>query len=790
MRVDPAPTQQPAFGRGWLLSLLSSLALLGAQPAPGSAANVSWVNPAGGSASTASNWSPAIAPGPDEVTSFAINASYNVSWAAPADTITGFQTSVGRSRHTFLNPLRTRSAAFIDAESTTVLSGTVRATYWDIGYTNSSRLLAVGRAILEARDSLGTSSFGHYQASSVFLGGGARFTSNGAVQLGFAPGTACTLTVLGFGGVPRVYSALQTQSALGASTRGDVAVGVQGSAQVRLSNGGYASVAGDLVLGQTVNGIGHLHLINTSTALANPRLTVKGTTQIGVPNALTAGYGNLEVTHGTAELQGPVYLTNGRVTVRNGSSLTLKSLEMQPTASIAAVFRSIGPVTVATIDSTIMNDQNDPGFFSALVEVDSGGTLHVNGSGTHKLGPSGELRLWRGSFMDSPGEFEVRGLATIQASTLAASRLHLSRTGSDFGQLQLFDGVRVRARVLIDAGTYAWVQGGAATLGDSLADDGFVSRGLVMVGGHTLEVYDRNGAELGNLSFANAAGVLRLPQGGTTGRGDHLSGPLRIEGAYTNRGLVYAGSGVVQVAGVMTQDGGATLGPGFLDVLGGARLRARDSIAAQIRLAGALETGDLPARLQALDGLVVNSPLASMRLRIGQADTIAVTGSATIGGTLELRTWGPAPAVGSVYRVLTATSGVIGTFSSVTVNGLPAAGLVTVTYEPNAVKVTVVGTITVDVAVNPEPDHVRLAASGDLRAPVLMLDLPRAAMVRLSLFDVLGRRVAVLADGTLEGGRHQFPVPVSLPGGAYFTRATVTAAEGVVTRTARFVLLH
>lgn len=774
-----------------LLLALSCMVFAGAAR-PGLAANLNWINAAGGAATTAGNWSPAVVPGTGDAVGFGLGGGYTVTWQAPSDSLLAFAATAGRSRHNFLSPMRLAVNGYVNAESLTVLSGTIRGRAWMIGQSTPTNLHAGALVLIDARDSLSTSTFGHSTRARLNLTAGARFVSQGAIDMAFSAGSICTVTVTGFTGIPRSYSALNTLGTLGTPARGNVSVGVGGSAQLRLVNGGRSSIAGDLILARTVNGYGHVHLIRTPSGLANPSLIVRGETIIGVTDAsLSSGSGKIEVTDGSATLQGPVRIHAGMIQVRNGSSLTAKSLEFEQAQSFGASFRVSGAGSVATIDSTITNETNLVGLINSGVSVDSGATLFVNGTGVSTIGPSAMLSIGRDSKLNAVGELAVRGGASFSDGTVTASRFRMRDTGADWCLLDLYGDTRIRARVLLDAGSHTWVNTGTSTLGDSLADDGFVSNAAMTVGDHTLVVYDRNGADLGSLYFS-AGGVLRLPQGGTTGPGKVLYGAARIEGTHRNEGTVYAAGGAIQLAGTMTQDGGKTFGPGYVDVLSGARLRARDSVTAQIRLYGELETGERPARLFAGNGLSVNSPSASIRLRIGQPDTIVVSGGAALAGALNLRTWGPAPAVGSVYRVITATAGVTGTFSTVTVNGVPAAGLVTVTYEPDAVKVTVVGNITVSVDRAPvEPSGIRFAATGGVGTPALALELPAPATVRVAMFDVMGRQIAIVADGARLAGSHRLTVPAtSVPNGVFFARAVVTTADGTRTLTTRFVRLR
>ncbi|MEM1042683.1 MAG: T9SS type A sorting domain-containing protein [Bacteroidota bacterium] len=63
------------------------------------------------------------------------------------------------------------------------------------------------------------------------------------------------------------------------------------------------------------------------------------------------------------------------------------------------------------------------------------------------------------------------------------------------------------------------------------------------------------------------------------------------------------------------------------------------------------------------------------------------------------------------------------------------------------------------------------------------LTLPTAAEVSVTVFDVLGRRVSVLADGRLETGQHRMDFDASvLPSGVYLVRATVNDRRALTQR--------
>ena len=65
----------------------------------------------------------------------------------------------------------------------------------------------------------------------------------------------------------------------------------------------------------------------------------------------------------------------------------------------------------------------------------------------------------------------------------------------------------------------------------------------------------------------------------------------------------------------------------------------------------------------------------------------------------------------------------------------------------------------------------RIAPHPVLGTAHIRFDVPRSASIRLSVYDMLGREVAVLADGPWESGTHQLDWrdPSASPG-LYFVR--------------------
>jgi hypothetical protein len=95
--------------------------------------------------------------------------------------------------------------------------------------------------------------------------------------------------------------------------------------------------------------------------------------------------------------------------------------------------------------------------------------------------------------------------------------------------------------------------------------------------------------------------------------------------------------------------------------------------------------------------------------------------------------------------------------------------------------------VTTDVPVGPgEELALSVAPNPSPGGAMLRFRLPAAARVRLAAFDVTGREVARLADGSLPAGEHFVPVSDERwPAGVYLYRLTVNG----VTHSARGVRL-
>lgn len=166
-------------------------------------------------------------------------------------------------------------------------------------------------------------------------------------------------------------------------------------------------------------------------------------------------------------------------------------------------------------------------------------------------------------------------------------------------------------------------------------------------------------------------------------------------------------------------------------------------------------------------------------------DVLAVSSTATLGGTLRVALVDDfMPQEGNRFTVLTAGA-VTGTFAALDLPG----GVEATVETTDTTAVLVIGQVVAN-----EDGNEALPTAFALHAAypnpftteaILRYDVPNAALVRVALYDVLGREVAVLEDAERAGGTHE----VRLDGGAlasglYVVRMT---AEGFA-QTQRLVL--
>ena len=151
--------------------------------------------------------------------------------------------------------------------------------------------------------------------------------------------------------------------------------------------------------------------------------------------------------------------------------------------------------------------------------------------------------------------------------------------------------------------------------------------------------------------------------------------------ARINAGATFSGTGAfrVPVGSHLIPDAGSTINALVVNE-GTIRVAGFDTVgAATVKDYQQLSTGELFVELT---GTLLN-----------QYDRLIATGQAIVDGYLNIDIDGPfAPALGNTFNILTATSGVFGTFDQVDVSGMPDGLTFHLNYLPNAVQLQVVAT--------------------------------------------------------------------------------------------------
>ncbi|GAB5537622.1 MAG: hypothetical protein Rubg2KO_38710 [Rubricoccaceae bacterium] len=283
-----------------------------------------------------------------------------------------------------------------------------------------------------------------------------------------------------------------------------------------------------------------------------------------------------------------------------------------------------------------------------------------------------------------------------------------------------------------------------------------------------------------------------------TGTLIHDGGAMRFFSGMSNEGEVRID------AGTLTQQGSNSIGgtdTGRYVVAEGARLEfsgGNRTLTASAEVLGAGTVFIAPNRLtnqatwspgSSPGTLTIDSawpqpqPEAVLDMEVGGAtpgtefDQLAVTGTATLGGTLRVTlTDGFTPVEGDRFLLIAASGGATGSFDAVE---LP------VTSPEGYVQATSVGVFyglgtPVDGETSPGealPDELALhppAPNPTRGASSMQVDLPTPARVRLAVYDALGREVAVALDEERPAGRHTVALAVDgLATGVYVVRLAV-----------------
>lgn len=420
------------------------------------------------------------------------------------------------------------------------------------------------------------------------------------------------------------------------------------------------------------------------------------------------------------------------------------------------------------------------------------GILRISGGA---ISNDGTLEASDGGRLEIPAPFLNQGVAQSRGGGTA----RFGNVGLNWGGGTLHGGTwRVYAN-----STMRLIGAEVRTLAASLLLDGADSR---------LLLDDATGNALALLSQVTMEGRLEVRNGRTLAPGGALrvdgtvvvgsGGALTVPADYAQYGDSL--SGRTSVDGLLTAAQGVHIHGGVLDGVG--------TVTGTVANSGRIEPGHSAGQLT-VNGDFTQDAAGTLVIELAGAgvaehDQLAVTGAAALGGRLVVRAIGGyLPQNGASFTVVTCAARTL-QFDTV-VSEVGDGATIQVIYGPTSVTVVVSTTAgiedpevpVVELPANPGPvaagpAAIRLAVRLGSDSPVIALDLPDAADVRVTCFDLRGCRVAQLADRPLVAGTHEWRWAGrgddgrALASGVYFVRAEIRGPDGTEVRSARIPLVR
>ncbi len=730
-----------------LALLLTPLLVTGGLAPAAQAAVCLWTGTTGTSWHTASSWSCGRIPTTaDDVTLSAFNNVPALSAPITARSLTVLQNT------RVVVPSGAALGSVVLAEGGILTVDTTPATVGSLGITSGARLDGTATVTVTGGLTLG--------AGRVGIGTGG--------TLVLAPGSVSSVAVGGGESAAVSGHTLRNEGTL-RWTLGSVQVFSDG----RIVNAGLLEASSEGAM-QTLGGTGTGFLDNLAGGTV--RKTGAGTTTLGGQQGIAlSNSGTVEVTAGTLQIGsglGPgVSLSGGRVEVAAGATLRFSGNSTFPQPyTLAAASVVTGAGTVEITGGSLVSEGT---FTPAAARVDGQGTWQIAASATA-----------------TPGTLTVAGGSVSGTGLDAGGRV---RVPGPFvwsgGRVGLQGVVEVRAEGPAPLGGGLLLDGGTVTIaGTGLWAAGDVTGGgtLAVAPGATLEM--RAAAALVSPSGQGTgvllnAGTLRKtgpavttvggPQGfrlDNRGLVDVAEGTLRLDGTFP--GAIPQTAGTFRLAGGSVDgtrpvliDGGALDGSGAVAnavTVGSAAGSAATLAPGGPGSVGTLSLGALTLR----SGAVVDVELGG----VGASDRVEAGGNVGMAGTLRVRLRpGFVPAVGDRFPVVTCSGLCSGVFATL---DLPAGLSGEVQTSAAKAEFVVTGVVAGEGAPGvPDALALVLAPNPARGAVSVQIALPAAAEVRVSVVDLLGREVAVLADGARAAGTHTLALAAArLAPGVYAVR--------------------
>ena len=417
--------------------------------------------------------------------------------------------------------------------------------------------------------------------------------------------------------------------------------------------------------GGVISGSGNLKLYAGTEVLSGPN-TYTGDTQIDGGVLALAGNGsiansNTVVINGGAALDISGTNSGAKITnLYNGGSVLLGAQTLTlsgsgPTSIYGGVISGTGGVTVSdgTVELAGVNT------YTGLTTIDSGANLTLGYEPAGEIVNNGVLNF------NSAGDLIYAGTVSGSGSLIQAGVGTLTLTGAN----TFTGGVEINNGTLLVSGSsnLGATSGGVALNGGTLENT--VSFTLT----HALTLGS------GGTVRTDAGTTLTVPNaiGGAGGLTKEGAGTLVLTGANTYPGGTYISAGILQATAVLPGDTAVGSG-GWLDgVLGvGGNLSNAGNVA--------IHGGDTT-----VGGNYSNASTGTLAISLGSK--LAVTGTATLNGTLEVTGADPGYVANTHTDVLTATGGVIGTFAQLVKDTGVVFTSTTIGYGPNDVYLDTTG---------------------------------------------------------------------------------------------------
>ena len=279
------------------------------------ATTYSWLNAAGGAATTTSNWSPAGYPHAGDGSIYGLGSAYMINWASPVDTLLNVQVVNGSPTFAIANRLGVGSFVGVDNGATMTLNGgTIWAPQLRVNDVTSGNLIATGATseidVADVEHGC-TGCPGPGYGSGLEVQDGARLICRGPVHVCADP-AALEFGILEVHGRARLAPpyhgfASATLMTLAGGTPDCIVGGSLGWGQLSVYDGGYMNVAGRLLVGMQATGTGS---VSCAAAGAPGALVVQGETFVGANTSAGArgGHGGLGIEDSYANFVGRMWL--------------------------------------------------------------------------------------------------------------------------------------------------------------------------------------------------------------------------------------------------------------------------------------------------------------------------------------------------------------------------------------------------------------------------------------------------------------------------------------------------